>query len=75
MRLPEQTLFANTAPREPSPAKRALAWDGGRLTLDGAPIDLVYNRLTDFALAEPASAALRAGYQASAGVITPHPRT
>ena len=37
-------------------------------------IDLVYNRLTDFSLSEPASAALRAAYLADAAVITPHPR-
>lgn len=36
-------------------------------------IDLVYNRLTDFSLSEPASAALRAAYLADAAVITPHP--
>ncbi|HEY8856984.1 MAG TPA: hypothetical protein VIM43_06470 [Rugosibacter sp.] len=37
-------------------------------------IDLVYNRLTDFALSEPASAALREAYLADAAMITPHPR-
>ena len=37
-------------------------------------IDLIYNRLTDFSLSEPASAALRAAYLADAAVITPHPR-
>lgn len=37
-------------------------------------IDLVYNRLTDFSFAEPASTALRAAYLADAAVITPHPR-
>lgn len=37
-------------------------------------IDLVYNRLTDFMLAEPASAALRAAYLAHAVVLTPHPQ-
>ena len=43
-------------------------WHGAR------KIDLVYNRLTDFAFAEPASAALRAAYLADAAVVTPHPR-
>ncbi|MEO6745763.1 MAG: hypothetical protein ABIN08_14890, partial [Caldimonas sp.] len=37
-------------------------------------IDLVYNRLTDFSLAEPASATLREAYLAHAMVLTPHPQ-
>ncbi|HYD96015.1 MAG TPA: hypothetical protein VEC01_11865 [Noviherbaspirillum sp.] len=37
-------------------------------------IDLVYNRLTDFMLDAPSSAALRAAYLADAVVLTPHPR-
>lgn len=37
-------------------------------------IDMVYNRLTDFSLCQPASGALRAAYLADAAVITPHPR-
>lgn len=37
-------------------------------------IDLVYNRLTDFSLAEPASATLRAAYLCHAMVLTPHPQ-
>ncbi len=37
-------------------------------------IDLVYNRLTDFSLAEPASATLREAYLANAMVLTPHPQ-
>src|SRR5262249_55867822 len=36
-------------------------------------IDAVYNRLTDFALDQPASAALRAAWLADAAMITPHP--
>jgi hypothetical protein len=43
--------------------------------LSGQGVDLVYNRLTDFALAEPQHAALRAAYLADAVVLTPHPRT
>lgn len=53
---------------------RELRHEGGRLCLDGAPVDLVYNRLTDFALASDASAALRAAYLANDVVVTPHPR-
>ena len=37
-------------------------------------IDLVYNRLTDFYLAEPASATLREAYLGNAMVLTPHPQ-
>lgn len=37
-------------------------------------IDLVYNRLTDFSLATPASATLREAYLQNAMVLTPHPQ-
>ena len=37
-------------------------------------IDLVYNRLTDFYLAEPASATLREAYLCNAMMLTPHPQ-
>ncbi|RJG27496.1 hypothetical protein D3872_01035 [Massilia cavernae] len=46
----------------------------GRLLHGSMPVDLVYNRLTDFMLEAPASAALRAAYLARAAVVTPHPR-
>lgn len=52
---------------------RALRFQNGQLVHDGAPIDLVYNRLTDFILAEPSHAALREAYTAGAAVVTPHP--
>jgi hypothetical protein len=38
------------------------------------PVDLVYNRLTDFALSQPGHAALRSAWAADAVVLTPHPR-
>jgi hypothetical protein len=50
-----------------------LAYAGGRLHLDGRAIGFVYNRCTDFALAEPASAALRAAYLHRAVAVSPHP--
>ncbi len=50
-----------------------LAFAAGRLTHAGAPIDLVYNRLTDFYLQAPTLAALRAAYEAGAVVLTPNP--
>jgi len=37
-------------------------------------IDLVYNRLTDFALESPANRALREAYLEGAAVVTPNPR-
>ncbi|WP_210411912.1 hypothetical protein [Noviherbaspirillum sp. UKPF54] len=37
-------------------------------------IDLVYNRLTDFMLEQPSSAALRQAYLDHAAVLTPHPQ-
>ncbi|MEO8728033.1 MAG: hypothetical protein ABI410_01565 [Rhodoferax sp.] len=37
-------------------------------------VDLVYNRLTDFALEEPASATLREAYLTNAVVLTPNPQ-
>ncbi len=38
------------------------------------PVDLVYNRLTDFMLGEPANAVLRDAYLNNDIVLTPHPR-
>lgn len=51
-----------------------LRFDGHVLRDDDGAIDLVYNRLTDFALEAPESAALREAYLADATVLTPHPR-
>lgn len=51
-----------------------LEWRDGALWHDGLAIDLVYNRLTDFLLDAPSSAALRAAYLAHGVVLTPHPQ-
>lgn len=61
---------------------RSLQWRAGRLwAVDSqrgeggySPVDLVYNRLTDFALAEPVHTALAAALAADGAVVTPHPR-
>lgn len=45
----------------------------GRLWHEQMPIDLVYNRLTDFALEANASTVLRNAYLQGAVVLTPHP--
>ncbi|MDD5335097.1 MAG: hypothetical protein PHS32_15310 [Rhodoferax sp.] len=51
----------------------ALEWREGKLWHLGAPVDMVYNRLTDFYLAEPHHQALRQAYEAGAVVLTPDP--
>lgn len=57
---------------------RDLQWRDGALWHPalpaGQPVDLVYNRLTDFDLSAPEHTALRAAYEAGAVVLTPHPR-
>ena len=47
---------------------------GGLLKHGEINIDLVYNRLTDFSLAAPASATLREAYLENAMVLTPNPQ-
>jgi len=51
-----------------------LSWRGGALWHERGVIDLVYNRLTDFALDTPPNAALREAYLQHAVALTPHPR-
>ncbi len=46
--------------------------DGG-LVLAGEPVDLVYNRLTDFSLEAAGHAALRRAYESGSVVVTPNP--
>jgi hypothetical protein len=55
-------------------APQELDWDGRELSHQGQPIDLVYNRLTDFYLEALDLAALRQAYLDDAVVLTPHPR-
>jgi hypothetical protein len=51
-----------------------LARAGGALRRNGRPVDLVYLRDTDFVLAAPRSAEVRAAYRAGEVVVTPSPR-
>ncbi|MBE0474011.1 hypothetical protein [Rhodoferax sp.] len=51
-----------------------LMWQNGRLLHQGTPVDMVYNRLTDFYLTEPGHLALRQAHEANAVLLTPHPR-
>jgi len=50
-----------------------LTFEQNELRYQGQKVDLVYNRLTDFTLNEPANAALNQAYQADAVVVTPNP--
>ncbi|MEO8605005.1 MAG: hypothetical protein ABI629_20725, partial [bacterium] len=52
---------------------RQLDYRDGVLTLAGARVDLIYNRLTDFWLAGDACVALAAAYEAGDVVVTPNP--
>lgn len=47
---------------------------GGRLLFAGESVDMVYNRMTDFALQQPVNAALREAYLERQIVLSPHPR-
>jgi hypothetical protein len=53
---------------------RELTRKDARLWHDSQPIDFVYNRLTDFALAQPTQATLKLAYLADEVVVSPHPR-
>lgn len=53
---------------------RELGREAGRLSLGGRPVDMVYNRLTDFSLAQPDHDVIRAAYLAGEVVVSPHPR-
>ncbi|QTQ34080.1 hypothetical protein [Aromatoleum bremense] len=76
--LPEFVLFQRLFERHGLAAficdPAELEFADGRLWLGETVVDLVYNRLTDFALTEPESAALAQAWAAQATVITPHPR-
>lgn len=53
---------------------RTLRYEGGRLFAGEAPLDMVYNRLIDFALDGAEHAALRQAYLDGAVAVTPNPR-
>jgi hypothetical protein len=50
-----------------------LNWRDGKLWHAGIPVDMVYNRVTDFYLDAPSHLALRQAYEAGAVVLTPDP--
>jgi hypothetical protein len=53
---------------------RELRRDGKQLVHGDQPVDLIYNRLTDFALDFPVDRDIRAAYEDGGVVLTPHPR-
>ena len=53
---------------------RELVRKDARLWIGRRPIDYVYNRLTDFALEQPAHEALMLAYLGGEVVLSPHPR-
>ena len=55
-------------------APEQLQFSNGALWAGSRPVDLIYNRLTDFLLEKPGSAAIREAYLANAVVLTPHPQ-
>ena len=69
-----QQLFERHGLRAVIADPAALEWRDGVLWLGDLAIDLVYNRLTDFYLEQPGSAALRKAYLHQAVVLTPHPQ-
>lgn len=76
--FPEFQLFAELFRRHGIDAfiadASALNIVDGRLMSEGRPIDLVYNRVTDFCFQQESHDALRRAFESGAAVITPHPR-
>jgi hypothetical protein len=75
---PEFVLFEELFRRHGLTAEianaRELRVHSGRLRAGEAPIDLVYNRVTDFAFEEVQHAALHHAWLEDLAVITPHPQ-
>ncbi len=69
-----QTLFRRHGIQAFIADPAQLDWRDQRLWCDGVAIDLVYNRLTDFALSEPQHAHLHEAHVQDAVVLTPHPQ-
>ena len=69
-----QQLFERHGLRAVIADPAALEWRNGVLWHGELAIDLVYNRLTDFYLEQPGSAALREAYLQQAVVLTPDPQ-
>ena len=76
--LPEFMLFQNLFAKYQISAvicdPSELTYSNGQLWHGNTVIDLVYNRLTDFSLQQPAQQVLLEAYLSRAVVVTPHPR-
>lgn len=76
--LPEFILFQNLFAKHQIKAvicdPSELVYQDGKLRYAETVIDLVYNRLTDFALEQPQQKALLSAYLDRAVTVTPHPR-
>ena len=68
-----ERLFARFGTKAVIADARKLTWRDGKLWHAEQSIDMVYNRITDFYLQDPAHAALLQAYEAGAVVLTPHP--
>ena len=70
-----QRLFERAGWHAPIVDATELDIRDGHLAANGRRIDLVYNRVTDFYLAEPGHAALRQASEEDLAVVTPNPAT
>ncbi len=70
-----QRLFTHAGLQTIIADPNELSYEGGRLAVAGTKIDLVYNRLTDFAFAHADHVVLQQAYSDGAVVVTPSPRT
>ncbi len=68
-----QRLFERAGIRADIVAPTDLHCAGGRLWLGTEPVDMVYNRLTDFTLVEPSHASVRMAWEEGLAVVAPHP--
>jgi hypothetical protein len=68
-----QELFRRAGLRAVIADPRMLVYRDGALYAEGHRIGIVYNRLTDFYLSDPAHAALRRAYAKGSAVFTPSP--
>lgn len=67
-------LFRRHGYRAEICAPEELVLKQDRLWLGENAVDMIYNRLTDFAFEQPAHAAMRTAYLAGTVVASPHPR-
>lgn len=67
-------LFRRHGYRAEICAPEAFVLKNHRLCLGEDAVDLIYNRLTDFALEQPAHADIRSAYLSGAVALSPHPR-